>query len=211
MRLTLVFAFCLLSVIPSHAETAVDSWASIKAPAAPKLKPVTVDPATTALLVLDFNGAQDPSKGPCNTNSKSRCIASLPAVGKLLEDARNSHAYVVFSVGGSGDAADIATVLAPKDGEPVVKSGPDKFINTKLGDLLQAKGIKTVIVTGTAAEGAVLMTGADAALHGYNVVLPVDCMSSTDIYAEQYVIWHFANAPGVSAKTTLTTSTQITF
>ena len=193
------------------AETAIDVWSGIKVPAPPALKPVTVDPATTALLVLDFNGAQDPSKGPCNTQSKPRCIASLPIVRKLLDAARSNHVYVVYSVGGSGEAADIATVLAPQDGDPVVKSGPDKFINTKLGELLRSKGIKTVIVTGTAAEGAVLDTGTHAALHGLDVVVPVDCMTSTDIYAEQYVTWHFANAPGVSTKTTLTDSTQIKF
>jgi nicotinamidase-related amidase len=211
MRAVVAFSAVFYFAVVAYADTAIDQWAAIKAPAPPPLKDVTVDPASTALLLLDFNGAQDPSKGPCNTNNKPRCIASLPVVKSLRDAAKASKTYVVYSVGGSGEAADIATAIAPQKGDPVVKSGPDKFINTKLGDLLKAKGIKTVIVTGTAAEGAVLATAEDAALHGINVIIPVDGMSSTDIYAEQYVTWHFSNAPGVAMKTTLTTAKQIKF
>jgi hypothetical protein len=46
---------------------------------------------------------------------------------------------------------------------------------------------------------------------GMNIILPVDGMSSTEPYAEQYVAWHMMNAPGVSAKTTLTSIDQIKF
>ena len=40
--------------LPAHAANIIDEWASVKAPPAPALKPVTVDPKTTALLMLDF-------------------------------------------------------------------------------------------------------------------------------------------------------------
>ena len=205
-----IAAIALGGIVPASAATIIDEWDGIKAPAAPVLKPVSVDVATTALLMLDFSGAQDASKGPCN-DKKPRCIASLPKMQALLGAARAANVYVVYSVAGSGTAADIATAIAPMARDPVVKSGPDKFIGTELGKLLSDKGIKTVIVTGTAAEGAVLDTATDAALHGMNIVLPVDGMSSTNPYAEQYVAWHMVNAPGVSAKTTLTESTQIKF
>jgi nicotinamidase-related amidase len=207
---SIVLAAAFAVALPAGATTIIDEWDSIKAPAAPPLKPVTVDSATTALLLLDFSGAQDASKGPCNVK-KPRCIASLPKMQALLSAARAAHVYVVYSVAGNGTAADIATAIAPAASDPVVKSGPDKFINTELGKLLSDKGIRTVIVTGTAAEGAVLDTATDAALHGLNVIIPVDGMSSSNPYAEQYVAWHFANAPGVAQKTTLTESTQITF
>jgi hypothetical protein len=39
--------------LPAQAANIVDEWASAKA-AAPALKPVAVDPKTTALLMLDF-------------------------------------------------------------------------------------------------------------------------------------------------------------
>lgn len=206
---TLVFS--VLSVAPAQAETIIDDWKSVKVPAAPQLKPVTLDAKTTALLLLDFNGAQDPAKGPCNKDTKPRCIASLPKVKAFLDEARKAGVYVVYTLGGAGEKEDIATAIAPEGGEPVVKSGPNKFIKTDLTQLLDAKGIKTVIVAGTASEGAVLNTGAHAAFTGMNVVVPVDGMSSTDPYAEQYVAWHFVNAPGVSQKATLTQFSQIKF
>ncbi|WP_246704498.1 cysteine hydrolase family protein [Rhizobium sp. P32RR-XVIII] len=200
----------VLGFSSAHA-TIVDDWNTVKAPAAPELKAVTVDSSDTALLLLDFNGAQNPAKGPCNSKTKPRCLASLPQVEKLMKAARSAGVPIVYSITANATPADIATVLAPKDGDAVVKSGANKFINTDLEKILAGKGIKTVIVTGTASEGAVLNTAAYAALKGMNVILPVDGMSSTDPYAEQYVAWHFANAPGASAKTTLTKIDDIKF
>jgi nicotinamidase-related amidase len=211
-----VFGACLIAfglVGPSSvsAQTIIDDWEKVKPPAAPELKPVTVDVKDTALLILDFNGAQDPSKGPCNKNTRSRCIASIPKVQKLLAEARAKGVFVVYSLGGAGGVADIATDLTPNAGDPVVKSGPDKFVGTDLEKILASKAIKTVIVTGTGAEGAVLNTASDAALKGMNVVVPVDGMSSFELYAEQYVAWHLTHAPGVSPKVTLTRIDMIKF
>jgi nicotinamidase-related amidase len=196
---------------PAVAQTIIDDWQKVKPPAPPELKDVTVDPKTTALLILDFNGAQDPTKGPCNEKTKPRCLASVPKVKTLLDQARTKEMLVVFSLAGAGQAPDIATALAPLASEPIVKSGPNKFIGTNLRSILSDKGIKTIIVTGTASEGAVLDTATDAALNGMNIVLPVDGMSSTELYGEQYVAWHMVNAPGVSQKTTLTSIDRIKF
>ena len=203
--------FGLALTSPAAAQTIIDDWQKVKPPAAPELKQITVDPKTTALLILDFNGAQDPTKGPCNVKTKPRCLASVPKVKTLLDQARAKEMLVVFSLAGVGEAQDIATALAPRASEPIVKSGPDKFIGTNLRSILSDKGIKTIIVTGTASEGAVLDTATDAALNGMNIVLPVDGMSSTELYGEQYVAWHMVNAPGVSQKTTLTSIDRIKF
>ena len=204
-------AFSSALTAPAAAQTIIDDWQKVKPPAAPELKSVTVDPKTTALLILDFNGAQDPTKGPCNEKTKPRCLASVPKVKTLLDQARAKEMLVVFSLAGAGEAPDIATALAPLASEPIVKSGPDKFIGTNLRTILSDKDIKTIIVTGTASEGAVLDTATDAALNGMNIVLPVDGMSSTELYGEQYVAWHMVNAPGVSQKTTLTSIDRIKF
>ena len=204
------FAIALLGASATQANV-IDDWNTIKVPAAPVLRPVNVNLSDTALLLLDFNGAQDPSKGPCNTKTKPRCIASLPKVEKLLNEARKSGVPIIYSITGGATKGDIASVLAPREGDPVVQGGANKFINTDLEKILTERHIRTIIVTGTASEGAVLNTAAYAALKGMNVILPVDGMSSTDPYAEQYVAWHFANAPGVSAKTVLTTIDEIKF
>lgn len=201
----------LIITSPASAQTIIDDWNMVHVPPPPELKAVTIDRPSTALLILDFNGAQDPLKGPCNITTKPRCLASVPKVAKMLAEARAKNVMVVFSLAGVGTPADIATALAPLPSEPIVKSGPDKFIKTDLDKILADKGIKTVIVTGTGAEGAVLDTATDAALHGMNVIIPVDGMSSTEPYAEQYVAWHMTHAPGVSAKSTLTKIDMISF
>jgi len=160
------------------AQTIVDEWNSVKTPPAPELKPVTLDPSTTALLMLDFN------KQSCNVERRPRCIASIPIVSKLLKEARSKGVKVIYSLSFGATIADIARDLAPSEGEPAVTSGPDKFLGTDLEKILREKGVKTVIVTGTVANGAVLYTASGAALRGMRVIIPVDGMSAESTYAE---------------------------
>jgi len=129
------FAIALLGASATQANV-IDDWNTIKVPAAPVLRPVNVNLSDTALLLLDFNGAQDPSKGPCNTKTKPRCIASLPKVEKLLNEARKSGVPVIYSITGGATKGDIASVLAPREGDPVVQGGANKFINTDLEKIL---------------------------------------------------------------------------
>jgi nicotinamidase-related amidase len=207
----MVMTFCVLSVVsgllfenrPAMAQDVIAEWNSVKTPPAPEVKDVTVDPKTTALLLLDFN------KQTCNAERRPRCIASIPKMKKLLDYARSKGALIVYSLSAGAAPGDIATDLAPMEGDPVVTSGPDKFMATDLEKILKEKGIKTVIVTGTAAHGAVLYTASGAALRGMQVIVPVDGMSAENIYAEQYVAWNLVNAPRVSAMVTLTRAEKI--
>jgi nicotinamidase-related amidase len=187
---------------PVWSQTIIDEWASVKAPSAPVLKPVTIDPKTTALLMLDFMNQ--------NCGKRPRCVASLPAMKKLLDAARAANVPVVYSFIANTTAADVMKEVAPAAGELSVLSGPNKFLRTDLDKILKDKGVQNVIVVGTAANGAVLNTAAHAAFTGYNVILPVDGVSA-DPYAEQYTAWHLVNAPGVSARTTLTKTDMMKF
>jgi len=207
----LVLAAFAAALSGAQAETIIDDWATVKTPPPPELKPVVIDPKTDAFLVLDFNGHEAADSGPCNKTTKPRCVASLPKVRAALDKARAAGVFVVYSISSNGAPADIWPEVAPAAGDPMVKSGPNKFNGTNLRELLEAKGIKRVIVTGTSSEGAVLNTGSDAAFHGMNVVVPVDGMSSTELYAEQYVAWHMTHAPAVAAKTTLTSFELLKF
>jgi len=193
----------LASFAPAQAATIVDEWASVKRPPAPELKPVTVDPKTTALLMLDFMNQ--------NCGKRPRCVASIPAMKKLLGEARAAKASAVYSIIANTTTADVIKDLAPTADEPWVRSGPDKFLNTDLEKILKDKGIQTVIATGTASNGAVLFTAAGAALRGMNVIVPVDGMSAVDPYADLSTAWTFTNAPLVSNKTTLTKIDLIKF
>jgi len=188
------------AVSPAQVQTndIIDEWTAVKPPPPPALKPVTVDPKTTALLVLDF------VKQTCNNERRPRCVASVPKVQALLSRARSNKVSVVYSITTASTPGDILKEVAPLAGEPMVKAMADKFLGTDLEKILKDKGIKTVIVTGTAAHGAVLNTGSQAAFRGFQVIVPIDGMSSENTYFEQYTAYHLANAPGVGPQVTLT-------
>ena len=190
---------------PVQAQTIVDEWASVKAPAPVELKAVKVDPKTTAYLVLDL------VKQTCNATQRPRCLESLPKAGKFLADARAHNMPVVYSLIMGSTTADIAAAVAPKGDEPVVTARANKFVGTDLDKILKDKGITTVIVVGTTAEGAVLYTGSMAAFLGYKVIVPVDGSTAGTTYAEQAVAWELANSPGVGAATTLTSFDKISW
>ncbi len=191
------------SILPAGAETIVDKWASVAPPPPPTLKAVTVDPKTTALLMLDFMNQ--------NCGKRPACVASLPTMKELLADARAAKVPVVYSIISNTTTADVMPDVAPLPDEPWVQSGPDKFVNTELTKILKDKGIQTVIVTGTASNGAVLFTAAGAAFRGMNVIVPVDGMSAVDPYADLSTAYTLLNAPLLSAKSTLTKADMIKF
>ena len=182
------------------AQTVIEEWGSAKLPPPPALKAVTLNPAETALLVMDF------TRQTCSMERRPRCAASVPKVQKLVALARAKGALVIYSVAVAGStAADILKDLTPAAGELVLPPlGPDKFIASDLEKILKGKGIKTVVALGTQAQTSVLHTGAAAALRGFKVVVPVDGMSSDDVFPELYTAWHLATAARISAQVTLT-------
>ena len=184
--------------------TIVDEWTTVNAPSPPELKPVTVDPKITALVVMDFQNQN------CNLEKRPRCVTSVPKVQGLLIKAREKGMPVVHTLTSKGEVTDILPELQPLTGEPVFRSGADKFFNTDMETVLREKNVTTVIMVGTAAHGAVLHTATGAAMRGFQVIIPVDGMSA-DPYAEQYTAWHLANGPGSRNQTTLTQINMIHF
>jgi nicotinamidase-related amidase len=202
-------AIAMLGAMPASANDITTEWASVKPPPVPELKPVTVDPKTTALLVLDF------MKGNCGT--RPRCIATVPNVKKLLDAARAHDMMVFYTLVGQDPtpAGMVDQGLVPRASEFVIKGsgGADKFINSNLDQGLKDKGIKTVIVTGTSAQGAVGGTSNGAAQRGYKAVVPVDGMSAEDAFNELYAAWHiYKGGPAALVNNaTLTRSDLIKF
>ena len=182
----------------------MESWHDIPAPKAPTLQPVTVDITRTALLVLDLQ------KTNCSAERRPRCVNTLPGIQQLIAAARSRDMAVVYSLTSKADPEDILEAVAPLTTDHIVKSSVDKFFDTDLEDYLKQAGIDTVIITGTAAEGAVLHTAAGAAMRGFNIVVPVDGLSSSTVYAEQYTISHLANSPGTKKRATLTRINMLT-
>src|SRR5213593_746976 len=121
-----VSVFLCQGAVSASAQTIVDEWDKVQAPKPPELKPVTMDPKTTALLVLDF------VKQTCNNERRPRCVTSVPNVQALLKLARSKGVAVVYSITTAATPADTLNDVAPLDGEPIVKAPADKFFRTDL-------------------------------------------------------------------------------
>ncbi len=196
-----------LAISNAGAETVIDEWSQATFPPPPPLKPATIVPKETALLVMDF------TKQTCTPQRRIRCANSVPKVLKLVNEARAKGALIIYSVAVPNSVpADILPELKQASGEQVLPPlGPDKFINSDLEKTLKDKGIKTVVAMGTQAQTSVLHTGATAALKGFKVIVPVDGMSGDTIFTELYTAWHLATAARISANVTLTRFDMIWF
>ena len=191
--------------IAARATDVIADWSTIQMPPPPALKPVTVDPKSTALLLLDFMSE--------NCGQRPRCVAAIPTLKELHDRARAASMLVAYTLPGGGKIIDDG--IAPREGEVVDQKpgGPDKFLGDDLDQRLKAHGIKTVILCGTSAQGVGLGTGAAAAQRGYYVIYPVDCLLSESAFREAYAAWHMAGGgPPVTTKwVTVTRTNMITF
>jgi nicotinamidase-related amidase len=195
------------AVLPlAQAGNIVQEWSQVKVPPPPALKAVRIEPASTALIVMDI------SVKTCARARRPRCAASLPAIARLVREARASGVLVLYSLIGHDTRSGIPKAFAARPSDTVLTgAGPDKFLGTDLESILKAKHIGTLITVGTSAEGAVLSTASEAAFRGLEVIVPVDGMSSGSPYGEQSTAWYLAHAPRVSKQTTLTAVDRIGF
>jgi len=202
---SIAIAISTYGAMPAGATDVIAEWSTIQMPPPPTLKPVTVDPKTTALFLFDFMTE--------NCGQRPRCVASVPTLKALHDRVRAANMLVAYTLPGGGKIIDEA--IAPREGDVVDQKpgGPDKFLNDDLDQRLKNHGIKTVILCGTSAQGVGLGTGAGAAQRGYYVIYPVDCLASESAFREVYAAWHMAGAgPPVTTKwVTVTRSDMITF
>jgi nicotinamidase-related amidase len=209
-RLTAAAAALLLASIGSAwSADVIADWSKAEAPKPPPLKEVTVDPATTALLFLDI------MKAGCT--ARPRCVAAVPNMVKIHNDARAHNMLVWYSLVGSDGKAtpdDIMDpAIKPRTGEWFRQSGADKFLGSTLEPLLKQANIKTLIICGNSYQGATVGTASEAAQRGYKVIVPVDCSAGEDVYNEQYATYHLAKSGPtyLTSVVTLTRSTMIKY
>jgi nicotinamidase-related amidase len=209
-RLTAAAAALLLASIGSAwSADVIADWSKAEAPKPPPLKEVTVDPSTTALLFLDI------MKAGCT--ARPRCVAAVPNMVKIHNDARAHNMLVWYSLVGSGGKAtpdDIMDpAIKPRAGEWFRQSGADKFLGSTLEPLLKQANIKTLIICGNSYQGATVGTASEAAQRGYKIIVPVDCSAGEDVYNEQYATYHLAKSGPtyLTSVVTLTRSTMIKY
>ncbi|MFD5326029.1 cysteine hydrolase family protein [Streptomyces sp. NPDC127092] len=113
---------------------------------------------------------------------------ALDAAAELLAKARAAGAEVIHVIndGGEGTPYDIRAEIgqihprvAPAEGEQVVvKTAPDAFVGTGLGELLDAAGHKDVVVAGFMTHMCVAFTSAGAFLRGNRPTVVADACAT---------------------------------
>jgi nicotinamidase-related amidase len=166
-------------------------------PNRPVPKEVAVDPATTALSVLDLNARCE--------NPAERCHQLVEPVARFLRRARERRIFIVYTASDryKGTAEErMPLAFDQRKDEPVLfPPAFDKFYSGELQPLLQARGIKTVIVCGASSNQAVMYTATAAARpFGYEVVIPVDGLIARGDYEHEFTLHQFTILPGGAAE-----------
>jgi nicotinamidase-related amidase len=148
---------------------------TLQMPALPDPVRVTLSPATTALLVLDY---VDPI-----CNSQPKCKGEmLPAVTPFMARARKAGVVVAYGTREPNMSKWMPDV-APAPGDiKIVNTAQDRFYNTDLDKALKAKGIATIIMVGWKVSGSLAYTSVGATVRDYTVVIPVDTTAATSDY-----------------------------
>ena len=85
----------------------------------------------------------------------------------------------------------IAELLRPEaDDYFVLKPKHSGFFSTTLDILLDYLQVKTVILTGLTADNCVLFTANEAYMRDFNLIIPADCVASTDPKENRHALEH---------------------
>jgi nicotinamidase-related amidase len=185
-----------------------DAWDAVDVPPPPPppIHAVSIDPKTSAFLLLDF------LRDIC-TERRPRAAAALPKIQSFLIRARRSGMLVVHTTTRKGldDGSDLADPIKPISGERVYKAPFNKFHGNDLNQFLKDQGVQTLVLAGTSPNGCLLFTVAGAVLNGYRAIVPIDGMPAATLYQEQFVAWEFAHGPGFRETTVLSAFGAISF
>jgi nicotinamidase-related amidase len=171
----------------------------------PSPGPVQMNSAGAAVLVLDLTA---PAQG---TNPLHQAL--LPALAEFLERARTAGVPIVFTGARTQLGRPVEPALQRRDDEPLLY--PDAFDKFKPGELLPILtkfGTRDLVITGGAANMAVMYTATAAARdHHLQVYIPLDGLYSHDAYRYEYALYQLTVLPGSTIPPKFTTLAQITF
>jgi nicotinamidase-related amidase len=168
-----------------------------------------LEPGATALLVIDVQNDYANPDGFLGSRGAdlSRAVEMIPRLQSVVSAARSAGVLVVFTRNwhrpatdspawierleanglsqdnrpGRADTwgAEFCGVL-PADGDEIVsKARYDAFLGTNLEYLLRARGIRTVVCTGTATSVCVESTARSAHLRDFHLVVIGDCCAGS--------------------------------
>lgn len=170
-----------------------------------------LDRPHTALLVIDVQTGV-----VAEAHDRDRVVATIAA---LVDRARAAEVEVVW-VQHSGDdlprdsdAWQLAPELTRRESEPLVhKTYGDSFEETDLEEVLAARGIGRLVVTGAQTDECIRSTLHGAVVRGYDATLVGDAHTTEDltaygapppdqVIAHTNLYWRFHRAPGRTAGT----------
>ena len=201
-----------LSSGAGQAAQAPGKMQTLQMPATPDPARVTLDPKTTALVVLDYVEDICNSQASCKTKM-------LPAMTPFMAKVRQAGLTVAYGTRAQNQTKWLKEV-APAAGDiRITNTAQDRFYNTDLDKNLKAKGIKTLIMVGWKISGSITYTSVGAMAHGYTVVIPMDTTSAGSDYETTIGFYNvlnsgnanLANAPLKANAVTLTRTDLITF
>jgi nicotinamidase-related amidase len=142
--------------------------------------------AVDCLVLVDLQAAF-----VTGSNAVSDATVLLAAARDLLDRARQARSLIIHlqndGAPGTEDEPDTpgwALYIEPGPGETVIrKATDDGFDGTDLGDVLAARRIRGLAITGVMSEMCVSATARSALHRGLAVVLPHDAHSTYDIPA----------------------------
>lgn len=88
----------------------ISEWENVTVPNVPEIQSVTVDPTSTALLILDIE------ERTCNQERRPRCLDTVPHIAGVLEQARAEKMMVVYSLTRKGTPRTILPGVKPLGG-----------------------------------------------------------------------------------------------
>jgi nicotinamidase-related amidase len=148
---------------------------TLQMPAIPDPVGVTLDPKTTALLVLDY---VDPI-----CSSQPKCAEGmLPALTSFMAKAREAGVIVAYGTR-ERTMSNWLPQIAPAPGDIKIEStAQDRFYSTNLEPALKGKGITTIVMAGWKVNGSVAYTSVGATIRDFTVVVPVDTTAAATDY-----------------------------
>ena len=175
-RIVLLTGGLLLALCGEAAQAQSTSKSlTLQMPALPDPVRVALNPATTALMVLDY---VDPI-----CSSQPKCKGEmLPALTPFLARARKAGVVVAYGTRGPNMSKWLPEVAPAASDIKIVSTAQDRFYNTDLESALKAKGVATIILVGWKVSGSVTYTSVGATVRGYTTVIPVDTTAASTDY-----------------------------
>src|SRR5437016_13663279 len=159
---------------------------TLQMPALPDPVGVALNPATTALLVLDY------VEDICNSQPKCKS-QMLPAMTPFMARVRKAGMTVAYGTREQNMSKWLPEVAPEPGGIKIVNTAQDRFYNTDLDKALKAKGITTIIMVGWKVSGSVAYSSVGATVRGYTVVIPVDTTAATTDYEQVIGCYNILN------------------